>query len=925
MNIAEIETELADLVREPFDPSEFAIRLLEIYNAPKATLTKLRAGTQNKGEQPGDVLWSRKIYFRVAADHQAAITLDALRESKATKSQKPRFLLTTDGSEVAAYDTKADETLHCDYSKLNDRFDFFLPLAGIEKYEAVAENPADIKAAGRLAKLHDEIERCNPDWLVPEKRHALDQFLTRILFCMFAEDTGSFPADLFVKTVSEFGGADGEHLQSLLKQIFDVMNVPGDQRGSLPAHVRAFPYVNGGLFADSTEVPAFNRRAKRLLVEAAQLDWREINPDIFGSMIQAVVDTEMRGDLGMHYTSVPNIMKVLQPLFLMSLEEEFDRARGHREERSLLRKLLTRISKIRVFDPACGSGNFLIIAYRELRRLEMRVFQRLDEIGGGQATWREQSGVKLSSFYGIELADFAAETSKLSLWIAEYQMNQRFRTLFGEAPKSFPLREGGHIICGNALKMNWLDVCPPPTKSVQKEKIFDLIHVEKVHATTTVIDGEAETYIASNPPYQGARKQTPAQKADLECLFDSHPDYKDADYVIGWFLKAAEYLCTVEAKFAFVATNSVSQGEQVGFIWRRLFSQNLEIEFAHTSFNWSNSARANAGVHCVIVGVRHRGIKGPKLLSDGATLRTVRNISPYLIEGGDIFVSPAKMPLSPQMPKMVFGNMPRDGGNLLLSPNEARDLVDKYPQSKPLLRKLMGTQEFTFGEERWCLWIEDRDLALAKSIKPIDDRINKVREFRLSSPAKTTRSYATIPHKFAQRCHKDTPAIIVPSLTTDARLFVTPGFIDESVVVTNLAFVIFGGEPYIFALLSSTLHSQWVRTVSGRFRVGIRYSSNISYNTFPVPTLSSVHIQNLEERAWDVVAARDKYPGKTIDWLYDPHTMPRNLLDAHHALDDTLEKIYVGRPFKNGTERLEHLFKLYAEMTSEKQKEVAHA
>ena len=486
MNIAEIEIQLAELVKAPFDKREFALRLLEIYNAPKATLTKLRTGTQNKGEQPGDVLWSRKLYFRVACDREAAMTLDALRESKATKSQKPRFLLTTDGNEIAAYDTKADETLHCEYEKLNDHFDFFLPLAGIEKYEAVAENPADIKAAGRLAKLHDEIERGNPDWLVPEKRHALNQFLTRILFCMFAEDTGSFPADLFVKTVSEFGGVEGEHLQSLLKQIFDVMNVPEDQRVNLPAHICAFPYVNGGLFADSTEVPAFNRRAKRLLVEAAQLDWREINPDIFGSMIQAVVDTEMRGDLGMHYTSVPNIMKVLQPLFLMSLEEEFERARGHREERSLLRKLLTRISKIRVFDPACGSGNFLIIAYRELRTLEMRIFQRLDEIGGGQTTWREQSGVKLSNFYGIELADFAAETAKLSLWIAEYQMNERFKSLFGEAPRSFPLRDGGHVVCGDALRLDWLKMCPPPVKTIQKEKIFDLTRVEKVHATEEV-------------------------------------------------------------------------------------------------------------------------------------------------------------------------------------------------------------------------------------------------------------------------------------------------------------------------------------------------------------------------------------------------------------------------------------------------------
>lgn len=925
MNIAEIEMQLAELVKQPFDQVEFPLGFLEIYNAPKATLTKLRTGTQNKGEQPGDLLWSRKLYFRPCCDREAATTLDALKGSKATKSQKPRFLLATDGREIAAYDAKADETLHCDYSKLNDRFDFFLPLAGIEKYEAVAENPADIKAAGRLAKLHDEIERYNPDWLVPEKRHALNQFLTRILFCMFAEDTGSFAADLFVKTVSEFGGAEGEHLQSLFKQIFDVMNVPEEQRGNLPAHIRTFPYVNGGLFADRTEVPAFNRRAKRLLVEAAQLDWREINPDIFGSMIQAVVDTEMRGDLGMHYTSVPNIMKVLQPLFLMSLEEEFARVRAHREERSLLRKLLTRISKIRVFDPACGSGNFLIIAYRELRTLEMRIFQRLDEIGGGQTTWREQTGVKLSNFYGIELADFAAETSKLSLWIAEYQMNERFKTLFGEAPRSLPLTDSGHIVCENAANSDWLEICPKPTKRVQKEKVFDLSRIEKVHGYATVPDDEVETFIVSNPPYQGARKQTPEQKTDLDRLFSGHIDYKDADYVICWFLKAAAYLRAVaNSKFGFVATNSISQGEQVSLIWRRILSEGLEIEFAHTSFNWSNSAKANAGVHCVIVGVRTCA-KGPKFLTDGTTRRQVKNISPYLIDGGNVFVVPVKLPLSDNLPKMVSGNMPRDGGHLLLSNDEAEVLLVNYPQSKPLLRKLFGTQEFTEGVQRWCLWIEDRELELAVSIPPIGDRIEKVRQFRLHSSAKTTRGYATIPHKFAQRCHRDTQAIIVPKLTTDSRPLVTPGFVDGSIIVSDLAFVIFEAAPYVFGLLSSTLHSQWVKTVSGRFRMGVRYSSNISYNTFPVPPLSPAIVAALEERSWDIVAARENHPGKTIDWLYNPDTMPVDLRDAHQALDDTLDKVYIGRAFKSDAERLEHLFKLYAEMTAEKVKEAALA
>ncbi|MBB5052713.1 hypothetical protein HNQ36_002687 [Afipia massiliensis] len=917
MNIAEIEIQLSDLVEQPFNADEFVYRLLEIYNAPKATLTKLRKGTQNKGERPGDLLWARKIYFRPTAKGQVAQTLDGLKDLKATKSQKPRFLFATDGQEVSTLDLKTDETLHFDFAELNDHFDFFLPLAGIDKYEAVKENPADIKATGRLAKFHDEIVRYNPDWTTDEKRHALNQFMTRILFCMFAEDTGSFARDLFVKTITEFGGDDGEHLQSLLRQIFDVMNVADSQRGSVPAHVKAFPYVNGGLFAESSDIPAFNRRARRILIEAAQLDWREINPDIFGSMIQAIVHPDMRGDLGMHYTSVPNIMKVLQPLFLTSLEEEFAEAHRHREERSRLTKLLARISKIRVFDPACGSGNFLIIAYRELRTLEMRVFKRLEELDEGQRSHRWTS-VKLSNFYGIELADFAAETAKLSLWISEYQMNQRFKDMFGEAPPNFPLHEGGSIVCGNALSLNWTDACPP---TVNTPKSTAAIPAHIALAT----DVHTETYIVGNPPYQGARKQTPSQKLDLETLFSGHADFKDADYVIGWFIKAGEYLSSVNAQFAFVTTNSVSQGEQVGYIWRRLFERNLEIAFAHTSFNWSNSARENAGVHCVIIGVRHRGGKVVKRINDGFTQRVVKNISPYLIEGDDIFASPMKVPISPQLPKMVSGNMPRDGGHLLLSSEEATQLIRQFEDSKPLIRKLMGTQEFTLGEERWCLWIEDKDFALACSIPPIKERIEKVRQFRSASSAKTTQAYASIPYKFAQRCHKDIDAIIVPKLTTDARGFVTPGFLDGSVIVTDLAFAIFDAQPFVFSILCSSLHAAWARTVSGRFRVGIRYSSNISYNTFPAPELTGTQISALDELAWAIISARDQYPGKTIAWLYDPDTMPKRLLDAHRSLDETLEKIYIGRPFKSDTERLEHLFKLYAEMTADKVKEAANA
>lgn len=925
MNIGDIYVQVAEVVQAPFGRTEFPFQILEIYNAPKATLTKLRSGAQNKGEQAGDVLWSRKLFFRPAAQGQAAATLDALKGAKATKAYKPRFLLSTDGTEVAAYDAKADDTLHCDYATLNDRFDFFLPLAGIEKYEAVAESKADIKAAGRLAKLHDEIERCNPDWLAPEKRHPLNQFLTRVLFCMFAQSTGSFSPNLFVKTVSEFGGPDGEHLQSLLTQIFDVMNVPEDRREGVPAHIRAFPYVNGGLFAERAEVPVFNKRAKRMLVEAAQLDWKEINPDIFGSMIQAVVDTDMRGDLGLHYTSVPNIMKVLQPLFLMSLEEEFERARGHREERSLLRKLLTRISKIRVFDPACGSGNFLIIAYRELRTLEMRIFQRLDEVSGGTMTWREQSGVRLSNFYGIELADFAAETAKLSLWIAEYQMNQRFKNLFGEAPKSFPLKEGGHIVCDNALRIDWLEICPPPTKTVQKEKVFDLSRVEKVHATETVPDDEVETYIVGNPPYLGGKIQSASQKEDLKIAFDGWAlSTKNLDYVSGWFAKGAKYLARYKAaKFAFVCTNSLNQGIHASELWREIFQRQLEIFFAFRNFKWANSAAHNANVICSIVGVKDCSSGGDKVIFGDGTRAKVKNINSYLVPADNFYVRKQSHSLA-RLPRMHHGNTALENGQLLLSDRDKERLIDNDARAARFIRPVTGSKEFINGIRRWCLWIENGDLEDARQISDIAERIEKVRRFRLAG-GQTAVSCADRPHQFFLRRTASECTLVVPAVSSERRDYIPAGFVPSDTIVTHLAYIVVDPPIYLLSIILSKLHVIWLRLVGGRMKTDFRYSNTLVYNTFPLPALSQGHVQSLEEAAWNLIGARESHPGKTLAWLYSVKTMPPALLEAHRAIDDLLEKICIGRSFRSDTERTEYLLARYADMTSEQHQEVARA
>lgn len=896
MNVAELEMQLKDLVSRPFDQSEFVYNLMELYNAPPASIKKLRSGTMNKADLVGDILWQRKLYFRTAELGQASLTLDVLKQRKPTKLYKPRFIVTTDGKEFSAFDVKLDEYLHCDFAKLNDHFDFFLPLANIEKYKTVEESKADVKAAGRLARLHDEIMRTNPDWYSVDKRHALNQFMTRVLFSLFSEDTGSFKKDLFVKTITEFGGDNGEHLQSLFKQIFDVMDLSEDKRTNLPAHITAFPYVNGGLFSDQTDVPVFSKRAKRLLIEAAELQWQDINPDIFGSMIQAVVDEGMRGDLGMHYTSVPNIMKVLQPLFLMSLEEAFADAHNSRYERDRLQKLLERISKIRVFDPACGSGNFLIIAYQELRNLEIRVFQRQDELDGGQIKHRWESGVKLANFYGIEIADFAAETAKLSLWIAEYQMNQRFNTIFGETREPFPLKEGGHITHENALRCNWNNACPPAK------------------------DKEVETYIVGNPPYLGSTNQNVEQKDDMALIFSPiTKSYKNLDYVAAWYLKAADYCQDKNAQSALVATNSICQGEQVTLLWPLVFECGMEISFAHQSFKWKNLATKNAGVICVIVGIRPES-DSKKILFHGDIARQVKNIGPYLIEMQNTIVRKVSSPLN-SLPIMDYGNKPVDGGNLILSSEEKKLLLEKHPETAALIRRLYGSQELIRGVERWCLWINDADLLLAKSIPLIAERIEKVRQMRKDSKKKATQESANTPYQFGEvRDVSSEHALLIPRVSSDNRAFIPIGLISDGGIVIDSAFAVYDVEPYMFSVIASSMHIVWIKAVCGKLKTDYRYSNALGYNTFPIPSLSGDQKTELEEHAWAIIGARDAHPGKTIAWLYDLKTMPQNLLDAHRGLDDTLEKIYIGRPFKDDTERLEHLFKMYEKMVSKPKK-----
>lgn len=880
MNIAEIECSLKELVNKPFEPSEFPFEFLAVFDAPRATITKLRqAGSRDLLREPGEIHWTKKLLYRSAKPKTAAEAIERMAAAWSGKKDAPRILLCVDGRDALARDLKTGAILDTEFAKLNDSFDFFLPLAGIERYQGVAESPADIKATGRLAQLYDSILEANPGWRAPVRAHGLNLFMTRLLFCFFAEDTSIFEPGQFTKAALTYTAEDGSDCATTLSMIFKALSLPENRRRDLPEFARCFPYVNGGLFKEEAAIPAFSRRARRLLKSCGELKWSAINPDIFGSMIQAVVEPGMRGDMGMHYTSVPNIMKALQPLFLLSLEEEFEAAR---ESEAKLNKLLARLGRIRVFDPACGSGNFLIIAYRELRKLESRIFARLKELG---TSAMPMTGIHLGQFYGIELADFAAETAKLSLWIAEYQMNELFKEQFGTAPPALPLRESGKIVHGNALREDWLLVCPPR--------------------------GGMETYVVGNPPYLGSSNQNESQKSDMDLIFAGLTNnYRNLDYVAAWYMKAVDYSGQTGAQCAFVATNSLCQGEMVSMLWPLVFRRGMEIGFAHQAFKWRNNASAVAGVTCVIVGIRQRSTS-KKVIYSADLARVVRNISPYLIEMDDTIIEKEAKPIN-GLPKMDKGNMPTDDGNFILSPEERADLLARHPAAARFVKRYIGSQEFIKGIERYCLWISDRDVDDAMAIPPIKSRIDAVTKFRLKSPAPTTREYAVFPHRFRQIQNHGQDAILVPGVFSEERAYVTVGFVDgETSIVNNLAFAIYGADPYVLALLSSKLHAVWISTVCGGLETRIRYSNTMGYHTFPVPALSDVQKQELEEHAWSIITVREGHPGKTIGDIYDPEDMPVELLAAHRALDESLERICIGRPFRNDTERLEYLFKQY--------------
>ena len=912
MNAVEIEQALSDLAAQAFDGGEFPFQFLAAFGNKATTIQRLRKGDSNASDLPDGILHRNNIHIVVAEPGKVGQTLTALKASPKTAQAKAKFILATDGTTLEAEELATGDAIACDFPKFPDHFGFFLPLAGISTVKEIKDNPIDVRATGRLNKLYIELLRENPAWATFERRPDMNHFMARLVFCFFAEDTDIFHGDsLFTATVDRMSERDGSNANEVLETIFRAMNTKTDDRvaAELPRWANGFPYVNGGLFSGSTEVPKFTRTARSYLYQAGQLDWKEINPDIFGSMIQAVADDEERGALGMHYTSVPNILKVLNPLFLDDLRAQLGTASDNKIKLLNLRK---RMAHIRVFDPACGSGNFLVIAYKQMREIEAKINRLRGETNLA-------SVIPINNFRGIELRDFPAEIARLALIIAEFQCNVSYRGQKEALTDVLPLDSQNWITCGNALRLDWLAICPPTGTGVRMMS-DDLFETTLDQAEIDFENEGGETYICGNPPYAGKGKKSAQQIDDMESIFGPRKvKHGYIDYVGCWFMKAADYGERTGSACAFVSTNSICQGHQVPLLWPEIAATGFEIAFANTSFKWANLAAHNAGVSVVIVGLSKMPGSMRKIFSvsdDGSLLvKEVAFINAYLVGGDNVLVEKRSSPISELSP-MDLGNMPYDGGNLLLSRRDLNELGLTRMQMARFTRRIYGSKEFISGLERYCLWIENNDLSLALQVSGIRQRVDAVRSMRQSSADAGGRAMAARAHQLREMRRANVHTLVMPRTSSESRPYLPAGMVGADSTISSEAFALFDAPLWQLALLISRLHLVWVATICGQLETRYRYSNVLGWNTFPVSTLTDQNKTDLTACAQEILLAREVHFPAAIADLYDPETMPDDLRRAHEKNDETLERIYIGRKFKNDTERLEKLFDLYTKMTA---------
>lgn len=825
---------------------------------------------KSKGRDLDKAFQQAKDYFPGLKDHEI-----------------PKYILISDFTRFRLYDLDNATTHEFALKDFLQHVHLFGFIAGYEKRTYKDQDPANIQAAERMGKLHDALEASG------YTGHALEIYLVRLLFCLFAEDTSIFERTQLQDYIDQYTKEDGSDLAMHLAQLFQILNTPKENRlKKLDESLDAFPYVNGKLFEEVLPIAAFDSKMRDMLLHACGLDWSRISPAIFGSMFQAVMNPKERRNLGAHYTSEQNIQKVIKPLFLDELHTEFERAKGNRNK---LNELHHKIAALRFLDPACGCGNFLIISYRELRQLEIDILRELNKSGQGFLDVRDILKVEVDQFAGIEYDEFPARIAEVAMWLIDHQMNMLVSEEFGQYIVKLPLRKAAKIVHGNALRTDW--------NGLIEQKQFN--------------------FILGNPPFIGSKMMDEAQRKDLLQIFGSADGAGVMDYVSAWYVKAAQYIQNTPTKVAFVSTNSISQGEQVGILWHVLFNAyKIKIHFAHQTFKWSNEAKGNAAVYCIIVGFAAYDVDEKYLfeyadIKGEAQVQKVKNINPYLTSGSDIFIAKRSKPII-DIPLIRFGNQPIDGGGFIIETREEYDtIIKKEPEIAKHIRKFVGSHEFINNVERFVLWLDKIEPSELKKSKFIFDRVQKVKEFRLSSSRKETRELANFPTKFAFVSHNESNYIIIPSVSSERRPYIPMGFLPKEVITSNLCLIIPDASLFHFGILTSIMHMAWVKCTCGRLKSDFRYSASIVYNNYPFPQQTTEAQKNKVSAAAQVVLdTRAKYPNSSLADLYDPLSMPPDLVKAHQALDKAVDLCYRPQAFANELARIEFLFGLYEQITA---------
>jgi hypothetical protein len=889
----EFSKEWEEEARESAEAKSFWDGFFYVFGVSRRRVASFEEPVKKLGNKQGfiDLFWKGNLIVEhksrgKSLEKAYTQALDYFPDIK--EEELPKYVLASDFGRFRLYDLEENTQYEFPLKDLHKYIELFGFIAGYYKKTFEEEDPVNVKAATIMGKLHDRL------FNIGYQGHELEVFLVRILFCLFGEDTGIFERGAFMELIEERTHKDGSDLGARLAELFQVLDTPPEKRFSnLDENLKPFKYINGKLYEENIRIPSFDSSMRAALLEAGSFDWSAISPAVFGSLFQSIMDQKQRRNLGAHYTSERNIMKLIKPLFLEELWEEFNKIKTNKKK---LEHFHEKLATLKFLDPACGCGNFLVISYRELRLLELEILKILHRNPQRSLNieWTINSKVNVTQFYGIEIEEWPAKIAEVAMWLMDHQMNVILSKEFGQYYARLPLKQSANILHGNALQTNWETIIP-------KTKL---------------------NYILGNPPFSGKQYQTKEQKDEMKQIFKGVKGTGVLDFVTAWYLQAAKYIQNTKIKVAFVSTNSISQGEQVGILWEELFNKyRIKIHFAHRTFQWNNMAKGKAAVHVVIIGFAAYDV-GKKLLYEYESIKgepheaKVANINPYLVQGKDVYVLKRRKPLC-KVGEMSYGSMPNDGGHLILSDEEYRKLIEECPSAKIYIRRFVMGYELINNVARWCLWLHRVPPEKIKKIPCLLKRIEAVRNKRLSSTRKATRQLASTPYLFGEIRQPKVNYIALPAVSSETRKYVPIEILNPEIIAGNKVFTIPDSNLYYFGMLTANMHMTWMRHISGKLKSDYNYSNLLVYNNFPWPkNPTEAQKQKIEKLAQDVLDTRKKYPQSSLADLYDPLTMPPDLVRAHKELDKAVDKAYRPEPFETEQDRIEYLFNLYEEYTT---------